>query len=208
MKKIVLLSLFGLFSLTGCETVGGGIYVDTTYDSTPYYPPAYGRRVLHRYYYYPEAEFYFDIGRNMYFYLDSGSHWRSSVRLPLRLRSHLSSSYVEIEMDDDRPYRRHKFYKKKYRGHRYKLRHGMRQNLLNDGTREYKNERRYLNNKSNRHEYRENQYKDKHHKRDKKYRNKHRYKDDGRGLRDNKKHKRKKDDEDDGRMKNRTHDRD
>ena len=211
MKKIVLLSAFGLLFLTGCETIGGGVIVDTSYGYTPAPPahaPAYGRRMQRRYYYYPEAEFYFDIGRNMYFYLDSGSRWISSPRLPHRLRRHLSSSYVEIEMDDDRPYRRHKFYRNKYRGYRNKAGHGGGRGLLNDGTRQYNNDRQYLNNNGNKHQYRDNRAKNKHRNRDNKYRNKHEYRDNGNVMRNNKKkHNRMENDDDDDRMKNRRHDR-
>jgi len=32
----------------------------------------------------------------------------------------LSSGYVELEMDDDRPYRRHSYHKNKYKKHKYK----------------------------------------------------------------------------------------
>ena len=208
MKKIVLLSVLGLLLLSGCETVGGGLIVDTGYGYAPY-PPAHGRRMLHRYYYYPEAEFYFDIGRNMYFYLDSDAQWAFSVRLPLRLRSHLSSSYVEIEMDDDRPYRRHKFYRNKYKNYRHKVRPGYNRNLLDDGSRKYKSERNYLNNNGNKHQYRDNKYKNKHQYRDNKYKNKHKYRDKKNKSRHNKKQDlMDEDDEDNHRRNNRRHDRD
>jgi len=208
MKKIVLLGVFGLLFLTGCETVGGGLVVDTRYGYTspPSQAPAYGRRMQHRYYYYPSAEFYFDTGRNMYFYLDAGNQWTSSVRLPLRLRGHLSSSYVEIEMDDARPYRRHKFYRNKYKNYRHKVKPGHNNNLLDDGSRKYKkvrprynnnllddgsrrdkSERIYLNDKGNKHQYQDNKYKNKHQYRDNKYKNKQKYRDNKNKLRNNKK---------------------
>lgn len=126
MKRVVLLSVFSLFLFTGCYPYGGGIMVEGGYPHSqpmpPSHAPAHGRRQQHRYHYYPNAEFYFDVGRNMYFYLDTRGQWSFSVNLPLHLRSHLHSGYVEIEMDDNRPYRRHKYYKNKYKKHktRYK----------------------------------------------------------------------------------------
>lgn len=119
MNKVVLLSVLGVFVFTGCHNVGGGIRVDAGYshghyNSPPPHAVAHGYR-HHRYYYYPDAEFYFDIGRNMYFYLDSYGKWSFSVNLPVRLRHHLHSGFVEIEMEEERPYLRHKYYRNKYK---------------------------------------------------------------------------------------------
>jgi len=123
MKKIIFLSVLSLFLFTGCHGVGGGIVVKGghpgVYHSPPAYAPAYGRG-YYRYYYYPNAEIYFDVGRNMYFYLDSVGRWSFSVNLPLHLRSYLHSGYVEIEMEDDRPYLRHKYHRKEYKKRKYK----------------------------------------------------------------------------------------
>ncbi len=179
MKRWVFLSVFGLFLLAGCEGMGGGLIVDTSYTySAPIPPPhtsAYGRSNPYRYYYYPRAEFYFDTGRNMYFYLDTGSQWRHSAQLPLRLRSHLSSSYVEIEMDDDRPYRRHNFYKNKYRNYRRNPEHGNRTRINNRGSyRELDSE--------NREQYRDNQRKNRHQYRESRKENKRRYRENRRNI--------------------------
>lgn len=124
MKQVVLLSVLSLFLFTGCHGVGGGVRVDAgshySHHAPPSHAPAHGRRDHYRYNYYPTAEFYFDTGRNMYFYLDSGGRWSFSVNLPLHLRSHLHDGYVEIEMEYDRPYLRHKDHKNKYKKHKYK----------------------------------------------------------------------------------------
>jgi len=124
MKQVVLLSVLSLFLFTGCHGVGGGVRVDAgshySHHAPPSHAPAHGRRDHYRYNYYPTAEFYFDTGRNMYFYLDSRGRWSFSVNLPLHLRSHLHDGYVEIEMEYDRPYLRHKDHKNKYKKHKYK----------------------------------------------------------------------------------------
>ena len=124
MKQVALLSLLSVFLITGCHNFGGGIILSGSsshgHNSPPAHAPAHGRRQQHRYHYYPNAEFYFDVGRNVYFYLDSRANWTFSVNLPVRLRHHLHNNYVEIEMDEARPYRRHKHNKSKYRKHKTK----------------------------------------------------------------------------------------
>jgi len=112
MKKFVVLSALSLLLLTGCNTLRGNLVVDTSYTYRAPIPAPVIRP--HRYNYYPGAEFYFDVDRSMYFYQDSGSQWAHSTVLPSRLRGHLSSSYVEIEMNEARPYRRHDYYRNKY----------------------------------------------------------------------------------------------
>lgn len=123
MKHVILLSVLSLFLITGCHNIGGGVRVSGHYseghNAPPAHAPAHGRR-HHRYHYYPNAEFYFDIGRNMYFYLDSRAQWTFSVNLPIHLRHNLHNNYVEIEMDDDRPYRQHRHHKIKYKKHKTK----------------------------------------------------------------------------------------
>ena len=76
MKKLLLVILPTFVVVTGCHEFGGGVrggspqYHPGTLP--PAHAPAHGRRAQqYRYYYYPEAQFYFDIGRNLYFYLDS-----------------------------------------------------------------------------------------------------------------------------------------
>lgn len=115
--------MLSLFLITGCHNFGGGVRVSGHYspghNAPPAHAPAHGRR-HHSYHYYPNAEFYFDIGRNMYFYLDSHAQWTFSVSLPIHLRHHLHNNYVEIEMDDERPYRQHRHHKIKYKKHKTK----------------------------------------------------------------------------------------
>jgi len=116
MKRVVFLGVLSLVLFTGCRGIGGTIVLTGGHPhvehAPPAHAPAHGRRHQRLYHYYPNAEFYFDVSRNMYFYL--------SVNLPLRLRSHLNSGYVEIEMDNDRPYKRHSYHKNKYKKHKYK----------------------------------------------------------------------------------------
>lgn len=143
MKKIIFTSVLSFFVLTGCHNYGGGVIVSGGYSHghnvPPAHAPAHGHR-SHRYHYYPNAEFYFDIGRNMYFYLDSRAQWSFSVNLPVHLRHHLHNNYVEIEMDDDRPYRQHKHYKNKYKKHqsKYNRKHYKNNNSKHNVKQKYK----------------------------------------------------------------------
>lgn len=146
MKKIILLSIFSLVLFTGCHGVGGQVRVGGSYSYPQHMPPshapAHGLRQHYRYHYYPNAEIYFDIGRNMYFYLDSRNQWSFSVNLPIHLRHHLHNGYVELEMDNERPYSRHKYHKNKYNNREYR-------NKL-----KYKNKKQSIENKQ-RYKYQE-----------------------------------------------------
>lgn len=208
MKKTVLLSLLSLFMFTGCHYYGGGVVVDGSY-SYNHHTPAYGqRRNFHRYHYYPYADIYFDTGRNMYFYLDNRAHWSFSVNLPLYLHSHLDRGYVEIEMEADRPYLKHQYYKNKYRNKKYKSKYKYRKNYKrNSGyksgvKKNYRYQDKTYRNKNDRHRsndsykrkdsYRsKDEYKNKEHYKDK-YRNKDKYKNKSNNQSDEKKYDRKK----------------
>ena len=152
MKRIVFLSILSLFFITGCHPYGGGVVVGGSYSSgyvpPPSHAPAYGYRQNHRYYYYPNADFYFDVDRNMYFYLDSRGSWTFSVNLPIHLRTHLHNGYgyVEFEMENDRPYSRHKYHKNKYNQRQY------REQWKYKADRKYKRIRKYEKRKELRNE--------------------------------------------------------
>lgn len=149
MRQTVLLSVLSLFLLAGCHNFGGSVRVGGHYSHGHNAPPAHahahGRRHHHRYHYYPNAEFYFDISRNLYFYLDSSSRWSFSVNLPIHLRHHLHNNFVEIEMDDDRPYRRHKHYKNKYKKHKskYKRKHNTKKHYKGSHKQYKKNNKKH-----------------------------------------------------------------
>lgn len=205
MKQVVLLSVLSLFLFTGCHGVGGGIRIDAGYPyshhAPPSHAPAHGRRSLHRYHYYPNAEFYFDTGRNMYFYLNSRGQWSFSVNLPLHLRSHLHNGYVEIEMEHDRPYLRHKHHKNKYNKSKYKSKLRYKNGKVYKSKRKYINDRKY---KSDRKYKNDRKYKD-----ESKYKNKRKYKDNKKKDRNKKdKYRSEEGDDDDHRKKDREYDRD
>lgn len=124
MKLISVIATFSLIFLTGCPHIGGHVRISGGHgyvqDSPPSHAPAYGHRRNHQYHYFPNAGIYFDVGRNLYFYLDSRNRWSFSVNLPIHLRSHLHGGYVELEMKNDRPYLRHDDHKRKYKNRKYK----------------------------------------------------------------------------------------
>lgn len=118
MKKIFIFLIPAVFVMSGCHEFGGGVRGPGPYqhDATlpPAHAPAYGRRAQYRYYYYPDARFYFDIGRNLYFYLDSRGSWSVSAKLPPYLLQYRQGPHVEIEMDIDTPYHRYQEHRQKY----------------------------------------------------------------------------------------------
>ena len=118
MKKIFILLIPSVFMMSACHEFGGGVRGPAPYhhDATlpPAHAPAHGRRAQYRYYYYPEARFYFDIGRNLYFYLDSRGNWSVSAKLPPYLLQYRHGPHVELEMDIDTPYHRYHEHRKKY----------------------------------------------------------------------------------------------
>ena len=119
MFKVIVLSVFSLILLTGCNHFDASLLIQPNSHHVdrhqpPAHAPAHGRRAQHRYHYYPEADFYYDDNRNTYFFIDSSGGWKVSVNLPHRYHTYLRTSYVEIDMESDRPYVEYKDHKRKY----------------------------------------------------------------------------------------------
>ena len=70
----------------------------------PPWAPAHGYRSK-QYRYYPSAQVYFDMRRDVYFYYRKGD-WRVSARLPGGIRTSMGR-YVTLEMDTEQPYKYH-----------------------------------------------------------------------------------------------------
>jgi len=114
-----LMFLFVVFALSlamGCTLSVGSPPASAIYapaePGPPPWAPAHGYRAKYHYYYYPDSDVYFDTGRNLYFYF-SGGNWQASVALPREIRISVGD-YIDLDMDDDRPYRYHPAVKKKY----------------------------------------------------------------------------------------------
>lgn len=105
-----------MISFTACSLNSAGIQlgerVPIVKSGPPRHAPAHGYRAKYAYYYYPDAYVYWDISREIYFYLE-GDTWRMSVSLPDSLRLSLGD-HVAIEMDSDKPYIYFDSHKKKY----------------------------------------------------------------------------------------------
>jgi hypothetical protein len=72
----------------------------------PPWAPAHGRRAKQAYYYYPASGIYYRPADRTWFYLE-GENWSVGAVLP----SHIHVNFdhcVSVELDDDRPYRRHR----------------------------------------------------------------------------------------------------
>ncbi|GEM_PF-827139 len=83
----------------------------------PPWAPAHGYRAQHHYVYYPHGEIYYAPERRLWFWL-SGNGWQAGVRLPMALRSYVRVGGIDIELDADRPYRRHVEVEREYGGRR------------------------------------------------------------------------------------------
>lgn len=112
MAKVMLVIATGLL-LSGCilddrRPIGiglsvGGAPAPMLVSGPPLWAPAYGRRAqVYRYYYYPEAEVYYNVVTNSYFYLHGG-RWQVGVSLPSTLFIN-PNAYVSLDLATDRPY--------------------------------------------------------------------------------------------------------
>ena len=116
-----------IFAFSGCKTTSGDVHAGWGSEPTIYHPnsskkvekggppphaPAHGYRAKHRYRYYPCVQVYFDISREVYFYMET-STWKMCASLPGDLHVTLGD-YVTIEMDSDKPYTKFKDHQKKY----------------------------------------------------------------------------------------------
>ena len=78
----------------------------------PAHAPAHGYRAKHQCRYYPCSKVYHDTRRGLYFYL-KGDNWEVGASLPSKLQAGLGS-YVDLELDTDKPYVHHAEHVKKY----------------------------------------------------------------------------------------------
>ena len=120
---ILWLIFFLLFGLFACGSTNGGVRFfsgkgtgknpsSQVKKGPPAHAPAHGNRAKYQYHYYPSCSIYFDVSRNLYFYL-SGENWKLSAELPSKLKVNLGD-HVSLELETDRPYTKHKEHKKKY----------------------------------------------------------------------------------------------
>jgi hypothetical protein len=77
----------------------------------PDHAPAYGYRARHLYRYYPNERTYYDVERQLYFFFEGGD-WHMGATLPGYIR--LSSEFVNIELDTDKPYEQYSTHARKY----------------------------------------------------------------------------------------------
>jgi hypothetical protein len=120
---VLIVSIFMFFN--ACSSTRGNIEIGTSRKPSkrqstcgkkkrhgpPAHAPAHGYRAKYTYRYYAAAHVYFDIGRELYFYLE-GQKWRVSASLPYHIRTRLDPDYVLIDMESDKPYTKHAKHKK------------------------------------------------------------------------------------------------
>ncbi len=115
---LVICAVF-VFCLAACGTTTGGVGAGVFVGGEPHaktgppsHAPAHGYRAKHTYHYYPNTEVYFDISRELFFYIE-GDGWMVSASLPRHLHARLGD-YVVIEMDSATPHTHSKKHKEKY----------------------------------------------------------------------------------------------
>lgn len=103
---IILASLIG-FGLSSCAVYDGQARAGFVYTMPPTGVAYYD------YWYYPNAQVYYDTGRHVYFYLSSGGSWLEVRVLPPALRARLGV-HVSVRSRYARPYRDYNEHRRKY----------------------------------------------------------------------------------------------
>ena len=105
-KPVLAIATACVILVPGCRRVVVESHPDVVYEKEsgpPPHAPAHGyRRKYYSYIFYPGCSIYFDIDRNLYFFLDSGA-WKTAVILPSHIHLVMEGS-VNIEMDTQTPY--------------------------------------------------------------------------------------------------------
>lgn len=85
---------------------------DTAPKGPPPWAPAHGFRRNRDYYYYPDANVYFNPDERKWFFLEGGS-WRIAAALPTSINLNLERT-VSLTMETDRPFEHHEQVKRYY----------------------------------------------------------------------------------------------
>jgi len=108
---VILTGLVALFALLGCQHSSVLIGTECHHEDRsekngpPPWAPAHGYRAKHHYYYYPSSYVYFDIDREVYFFLES-DEWKLAVTLPGYIKVDIDEQ-VTLYMDSEKPYEYH-----------------------------------------------------------------------------------------------------
>jgi len=108
---VITLGTIFLFIASGCQKyeIKAGTSLSTfgppVKEGRPPWAPAHGYRAKHRYYYYPSSGIYFDVVRNLFFYVQGGK-WDATPSLPANIKLDVTE-YVTLEMAIDKPYEFH-----------------------------------------------------------------------------------------------------
>jgi len=135
----LLLCSVSLLCFISCSTTVGGVEAGVQtgqqpvvceghehHAGPPPHAPAYGYHKKYTYHYYPDTQVYFDVSRQVYFYIE-GDHWQVSAALPNQFRVGLGD-YVTIEADTAQPYEYHTEHVHKYPPGQMKDKHKHKEN--------------------------------------------------------------------------------
>lgn len=112
MKRIKLIPFLSVFILVFLFIIPQ----ETSAQGPPPWAPAHGYRAKTRHIYFPEHNFYFDVQKRCYIYLNNGK-WSVSVSIPTPFASiNLSkSTQIELDLASDKPYIHNEIHKVKYK---------------------------------------------------------------------------------------------
>ncbi|MEN3046876.1 MAG: hypothetical protein ABDH49_07870 [Candidatus Hydrothermales bacterium] len=77
----------------------------------PPHAKAYGYREKYLFWYYPSLEIYYDVKRDIYIVMEGGN-W---VEVKTKPKGIEIAEYVIIETSEDKPWKKHSYYKNKYK---------------------------------------------------------------------------------------------
>ncbi len=112
MKKILVLIAFTLSILLASDG-----YSQSKKHGPPSWAPAHGYRAKTKNIYFPDRNFYYNVEKGTYIYLNGG-RWQVSVKLPSILSGFnlVTAHKVELDIDTDSPQRYNANHKIKYKG--------------------------------------------------------------------------------------------
>ncbi len=114
MKKLIVVFGLGLI-LAGLSFTEG--VAQSKKNGPPDWAPAHGYRAKTRHIYFPDNNFYYDVQKGTYIYLNGGN-WQVSAKLPsifngVNLKV---ATQVELDIDTDSPQKFNADHKVKYKG--------------------------------------------------------------------------------------------
>ncbi|WP_320814211.1 hypothetical protein [Flavobacterium sp.] len=115
MKNLKILMLFTAFFLMNITDTNAKLSVNANISSQPLWGPVSYDRV--EYYYMPEYDMYYNSPKAQFIHR-KGNKWIYSNALPYQYKNANLYSTYKVVINDPKPYLKHNFYSKKYKGYK------------------------------------------------------------------------------------------